>query len=78
MNLESVPKVFQAVPVEQWFRGPDGLVHEGLEYDEVCAELTEKLTALVDPETGEKVFEKVLRTDEIYSGERVRDHTASR
>ncbi len=40
-------------------------------------EITEKLYAMVDPETGQKVVKKVYRRDELYSGEYWKDGNAA-
>lgn len=52
-------------------REPQGCVNHGAEYEEVLHKLTDKLYSLVDPESGEKVVEKVLRRDEVYCGKYV-------
>ncbi len=44
-----------------------GIVSEA-EYDNLCYSITSRLCELKDPETGEKVVEKVYRKDELYNG----------
>jgi predicted AlkP superfamily phosphohydrolase/phosphomutase len=52
-------------------REPQGNVEPGQEYEEVLAELTQKLRDLVDDESGEAVVERVLRAQDIYRGQYV-------
>jgi predicted AlkP superfamily phosphohydrolase/phosphomutase len=49
-------------------RQPQGTVEPGMEYDELCTSIDEKLRAARDPETGEPYVERVVRRDEVYSG----------
>jgi len=49
-------------------REPQGIVPPGTEYEEVLEDLTCRLQALADPETGEPVIEQVIRRDELYDG----------
>jgi predicted AlkP superfamily phosphohydrolase/phosphomutase len=49
-------------------RQPCGTVQPGKEYEELCNEIITRLCDLVDPETGEKVVEKVYRREELYHG----------
>jgi len=49
-------------------REPEGIVAPGQEYEDLVAFITEKLYELEDPETGERVVDRVYRKDEIYSG----------
>ncbi len=49
-------------------REPEGCVSPGSEYEEVLDELTDRLHSLVDPESGERVVERVFRACEVYSG----------
>ncbi|HEY1284119.1 MAG TPA: alkaline phosphatase family protein [Steroidobacteraceae bacterium] len=48
-------------------RDPNGIVEPG-DYDRVCAEIAEKLTALVDPARGEPAVQRVWRRDDLYHG----------
>ncbi|MFC2172453.1 hypothetical protein ACFLU6_07450, partial [Acidobacteriota bacterium] len=52
-------------------REPQGLVEQGQHYKEVIESLKEKLSLLKDPETGERVIEKVYHRDELYHGSHV-------
>ena len=54
-------------------REPQGRVRPGAEYQALCDELTHDLIAFVDANTGRPVVARVLRTAEIYAGERVDD-----
>lgn len=49
-------------------RNPAESVDQGTEYEEIRREIKEKLVALTDPETGEKVVKRVYFKEEIYSG----------
>lgn len=49
-------------------RDPEGIVAEGDAYDALCTQLSQKLLALNDPQTGKPVFHAVYRRDELYSG----------
>lgn len=53
-------------------REPQGIVKND-EYDKVCESLREELYQLRDPETGEKIIEKVYKREEIYSGPYLED-----
>jgi hypothetical protein len=53
-------------------REPQGIV-KNEEYDKTCESLREDLCQLSDPETGEKIVEKVYRREEIYSGPYLED-----
>ncbi len=48
-------------------RDPHGIV-EPKDYDRVCAEISTRLLATVDPERGQLAIKKVWRRDELYSG----------
>ncbi len=48
-------------------REPDGIVDPS-EYDDLLAEISAKLMELADPDTGEKIIERVYRSDELYEG----------
>ncbi|NNE07548.1 MAG: hypothetical protein HKN20_03190 [Gemmatimonadetes bacterium] len=54
-------------------REPSGRVRPGVERDALCDELASNLMELVDPDTGERVVERIVRADEAFPGER-RDH----
>jgi predicted AlkP superfamily phosphohydrolase/phosphomutase len=48
-------------------RDPHGIV-DPADYDRVCAEVADKLTAIIDPKRGEPAIHKVWRRDELYHG----------
>jgi len=50
-------------------RFPEGNVPEGKTYEKLCAEIIEKLEKLTDPETGERIVEKVYRREDLYHGD---------
>ena len=50
-------------------REPHGKIEPGAELDAFCAELTRDLMDIVDLDTGTRVVNRVIRTDELYSGE---------
>jgi predicted AlkP superfamily phosphohydrolase/phosphomutase len=52
-------------------RDPCGIVEPGEEYDRLCDEIEADLLQCRDSVTGEKIVDKVLRRDEIYSGPHV-------
>jgi predicted AlkP superfamily phosphohydrolase/phosphomutase len=54
-------------------REPKGRVAAGAAFDAVCAELTRELLAIVNTETGDPLVRRVLRTRDVYEGERL-DH----
>ncbi len=49
-------------------REPEGIVEPGAEYDQLVAQLRDRLTAWTDPISGEPVVDKILHRDEIYDG----------
>jgi predicted AlkP superfamily phosphohydrolase/phosphomutase len=49
-------------------REQSGVVSEGAEYRALVAELSAKLEALVDPQTGERAIRKVRSTNETFDG----------
>jgi predicted AlkP superfamily phosphohydrolase/phosphomutase len=49
-------------------REPDGIVAPGAEAEALKTELIRRLTALVDPQTGETVMAHVYRPEDIYTG----------
>jgi predicted AlkP superfamily phosphohydrolase/phosphomutase len=52
-------------------REPQGIVSAHEEYESLCYRLQEELESYRDPETGEPVVERVLRREEVYTGEMV-------
>jgi predicted AlkP superfamily phosphohydrolase/phosphomutase len=49
-------------------RESNGIVEPGEEYRALLGELKERLEAVEDPETGERVIRSVYRADQVYSG----------
>ena len=49
-------------------REPMGIVEPGPEYEEIRDSIRDKLYQIVDPETGQKVFDKIYKKEEIYHG----------
>jgi predicted AlkP superfamily phosphohydrolase/phosphomutase len=49
-------------------RNPAESVDQGTDYEEIRREIKEKLVALTDPETGEKVVKRAYFKEEIFSG----------
>lgn len=54
-------------------REPKGIVGPGRPYEDLCHEIVEKLSGLTDPDTGEKVVDKVYRREDLYDGPYVED-----
>jgi predicted AlkP superfamily phosphohydrolase/phosphomutase len=54
-------------------RDPQGVVAPGDEYETLRDELSARLQALVDPETGEPVVKAMLRGEQVYPGSRPGD-----
>lgn len=48
-------------------REPHGIVPEE-DFDRVCREITDKLSELCDPDTGERLVEHVYRREDLYHG----------
>jgi predicted AlkP superfamily phosphohydrolase/phosphomutase len=49
-------------------REPKGIIAPGAEYDAVCDYLVTALSELVDPDSGNSIVDKVIRTRDIYHG----------
>ena len=49
-------------------REPMGTVESGAEFEEIRNQISERLVALKDPDTGEPVVEKVHKREELYHG----------
>ena len=49
-------------------RDPNGRVHRGAEYEEICRKVTHALKNLVDAQTGKPVVEEVFLTDQVFPG----------
>lgn len=52
-------------------REPNGVVTPGVEYERICQTVVDKLKAIVNPDTGEKLINQVWRREEIYTGPHV-------
>jgi predicted AlkP superfamily phosphohydrolase/phosphomutase len=50
-------------------RQPQGVVEPGADYERTRDALIEQLTSWMDPFTGQSVFDKVYKREEIYNGE---------
>lgn len=54
-------------------REPAGVLEPGREANEFCRKLTEDLLAIIDQRTGRRLIQRVLRTSELYQGDRLSD-----
>jgi len=54
-------------------RYPRGIVEPGVEYERVRDEIREGLADLVDPDSGEPVFEAIVTREEAFSGAAIGD-----
>jgi predicted AlkP superfamily phosphohydrolase/phosphomutase len=52
-------------------REPNGIVSPGQEYERLCETLQRDLESYIDPETDERIVEKVVRREEVYTGNAV-------
>ncbi|KAF0248426.1 MAG: hypothetical protein FD167_2169, partial [bacterium] len=52
-------------------REPEGSVTPGVEYERVCNLVVDKLKAIVDPSTKQKLIGQIWRREEIYTGPHV-------
>ena len=52
-------------------REPQGTVNPGAEYEGLREDLIAKLEAMKDPDTGEKMVEKVYKREDLYRGSQV-------
>lgn len=50
-------------------RNPHGTVDPGAEYNALLERLSQRLSELIDPDTGSPVVERIYRRDEVYHGE---------
>ncbi len=57
---------FGAVRINLEGREPNGKVSPGRDFDRVCGELTEALLEVMNDETGERLVERVIRSDALY------------
>ena len=65
--------VFGLIWINLESRELEGVVKDGKEYEDVRSEIIERALRFTDPETGEKVFSKAYRKEEIYNGECVKN-----
>jgi len=49
-------------------REPNGIVSVGVEYEELCDRIAEKLQDFADPYTGRRLVKAVYRRDEVFHG----------
>lgn len=54
-------------------REPQGIVDMAHEYDELCDMLSNELLAVMNPDTGEPLITRIIKTRDMYPGENV-DH----
>ncbi len=54
-------------------REPGGIVEPGAEYEDMRSRCIEEIEALTDPESGEKIVEKVYRKEDLYRGEMIEE-----
>ena len=54
-------------------REPLGIVNPGKEYENIIEEIRKELYEVKDPETGEKIVNKVFRPEEIYHGPYIKE-----
>jgi len=54
-------------------REPMGIVNPGDEYEALRDEIIEKLKELRDPDSGEKIFDRVYKREELYDGPYLED-----
>lgn len=62
---------FGAIRINLKGREPNGLIERGIEYDTFCEELIEKLTSLVNVDSGGNAVSEVVRVDRVYQGENI-------
>lgn len=62
-----------AIRVNLEGREPEGGVHAGREYDELCDSISADLLEIVNVESGEPLVSDVLRTDGLFDGPRRQD-----
>jgi predicted AlkP superfamily phosphohydrolase/phosphomutase len=49
-------------------REPQGIVSPGEEYEAVISDLIRRLEDMVDPDTGERVIQEIMRGEDVYDG----------
>jgi len=52
-------------------REPKGIVSPGREYAELCNKIQQELESFTDPETKKQVVKKVLRREQVYTGDAI-------
>ena len=71
-NLSSEAKAYSLVPGRVFIhlqgREPKGHVVPGVEYEALRDEIAVSALELTDPDTGERMIQKALKREEIYSG----------
>lgn len=65
--------VYGGIRVNLAGREPQGLIRPGPDFDAFCEELIRDLSAFVNLDTGKPLVKRVLRTSDLYQGERLRD-----
>lgn len=60
--------VYGGIRINMVGREPHGTVEPGADYEACCAQLTRDLLALVNADTGKPLVERVIKTDDLYSG----------
>ncbi|MGH9366112.1 MAG: alkaline phosphatase family protein [Thermoanaerobaculia bacterium] len=65
--------VYGGIRVNLAGREPEGRVRPGAEYDAFCESLTRDLLAFVNLDSGRPLVRRVLRTADLYGGERLED-----
>ncbi len=75
-GLGKEDKAFTLIPGRIYINLEDREFNGGVsvsKYDEVLDDISREIKGLVDPDTGEKVIQKVFRRDEIYYGDIAED-----
>lgn len=71
-DLDEWSKAYTLIPgrihVNLKGREPRGSVEPGAEYETVCDELVEGLLQLEDPDSGEKIVQRVVKKEDVYRG----------
>lgn len=71
-RLREEDKAFSLIPDRIYVNFEDIEFKGGVsisKYDEVLDDILKDIKGLVDPDTGEKVIQKVFRREEIYHGD---------
>jgi predicted AlkP superfamily phosphohydrolase/phosphomutase len=76
LDYSGTKAFFASIPAQGIFinvkRDGAGIVEPGTEYDQLRAEIKEKLLQLKDPETGKNVVDHVYFREELYHGEQAK------